>query len=189
MNAILTGNDPRMQPSFSLRNRLGRLAWGIACALMFRWTPRPLHGWRACVLRLFGARLGRGVHVYPKAVIWAPWNLHMEDHASFADGVECYNIARISVGRDAVVSQGVYLCTGSHDYQDVNFQLIAAPIHIGAKCWICAQSFIGPGVTAGEGSVLGARSVAMKDLAPWTVYAGMPAKAVKPRVLRDRAVS
>ena len=91
-------------PSFSLGNRLGRLLWGVVRIGCFSWTPLPLHAWRSWVLRGFGARLGRNCHIYPGAVIWAPWNLVCEDEATVADGVIIYNQAPITLGdRKSVV--------------------------------------------------------------------------------------
>ena len=184
MSAILQGIDPHTQPSFSLSNRLRRLSWGIVYALLFRPSPRPCHAWRAFLLRRYGARLGSHCHVYPKATIWAPWNLVLDDYAGIADGVTCYSMATVTLGKKVVVSQGVHLCTGTHDYQDPSFQLYALPIRVGDGAWLCADSFVGPGVTIGEGAVIGARAVVTKDMPPWMVCAGNPCKPLKPRVLR-----
>lgn len=184
MSDILQGVDPSTQASFSLENRLARLLWGIVYALLFRTSPRPLHAWRGFLLRCFGAKLGKGCHVYPKAKIWAPWNLVLADHAGIANDVDCYSVALISLGAKVVVSQGTYLCTGTHDYQDPNFQLYAKPIHIGDNAWLCAETFVSPGITIGEGAVIGARSVVTKDMPAWTVCAGNPCRPIKPRVMR-----
>lgn len=185
MSDILKGVDPTTRPSFSLRNRLMRVAWGIVYALLFRPSPRPLHAWRAFLLRLFGAKLGEHVHVYPKVRIWAPWNLTIEDRVGVADEAELYSIAPIHLGSRAVVSQGAYLCTGSHDYEDPNFQLVAGAIVVGPHAWVCAQAFVGPGVTVGEGAVVGARAVATRDVPAWTVCAGNPCRPLKPRKVRE----
>lgn len=182
---IIRGVDPYTQASFSLNNRLARLAWGIVYVLLFRTSPRPFHAWRSFLLRCFGAKIGKDCHVYPLAKIWAPWNLIMDDYAGIADDVNCYSMAVISLGKKVVVSQGTYLCTGTHDYEDPNFQLYAKPIHVGDRAWLCAQSFIHPGVTIGEGVVIGARSVVTKDMPNWTVCAGNPCKPIKPRVVKD----
>lgn len=185
MTSILQGINPHIQPSFSLSNRLRRLSWGIVYALLFRPSPRPCHNWRAFLLRCYGARLGSHCHVYSKATIWAPWNLVMDDYAGMADDVICYSMAMVTLGKKVVVSQGTHLCTGTHDYEDPSFQLSASPILIGDNVWLCADSFIGPGVIVGEGAVIGARSVVTKDMPAWMVCAGNPCKPLKPRVIRE----
>lgn len=171
--------------SFSLRHRLFRLVWSIAWTLLARWTPPPLHGWRRLLLRLFGARIGRGVRVYGGARIWYPPALAMDEFACFGPGVNCYNQASIRVGARAIVSQGAHLCAGTHDIADPRFQLVARPIVIGAGAWIAAEAFVGPGVAIGDGAVLGARAVAMRDIPAAQVWTGNPAVYVKMRVLRD----
>lgn len=168
-------------PSFSLANRLGRVLWGLCWTLLARWTPPPLHGWRCFLLRLFGARIGKGVRVYGSSIIWWPGNLTMEDHAWLGRGANCYNQGHVHVGHRAVVSQGAHLCASSHDLSDYNFQLILRPIRIEANGWVAAEAFVGPGVTVGEGAVLGARGVALRDLEPWGVYSGNPAVLLKSR--------
>jgi putative colanic acid biosynthesis acetyltransferase WcaF len=185
MNDILIGIDPHTQASFTLSNRLRRVLWGITAALFYRPTPRPFHAWRALVLRCFGARLGAGCHFYPHVSIWAPWNIEAGDQVVVANGVNLYSMAKITIGRRTVISQGAHLCCGGHDYEDPNFQLIAKPIRIGERAWVCAEAFISAGVTVGDGAVIGARSVLVADAQPWSVYAGHPAKLLKPRVLRS----
>ena len=177
-------NDARTQPSFSLGNRLGRVAWTVAYWTLFRPTPPPLHGWRAMLLRLFGARMGKGTHIYPGARIWAPWNLECGDAAGVASGAILYNQGFITIGRRAVVSQGAHLCAGTHDYEQPGFPLITGPITVGAEAWLGAECFVLPGVMIGEGAVVGARAVVVKDAPPWMVCVGHPAKPVKPRSYR-----
>jgi putative colanic acid biosynthesis acetyltransferase WcaF len=105
----------------------------------------------------------------------------MEDYAGIGDRVICYSMAEISIGKRAVISQGVHLCTGSHDYESTNFQLFALPIVVGSRAWVAADAFVGPGVTIGEGAVIGARAVVTDDIEPWVVVAGNPARVVKRR--------
>lgn len=114
----MVAKDPYHRANTSLRSRLGRLAWGIVYALLFRPSPRPLHAWRALILRLFGARLGASCHIYPHAIIWAPWLLTCEDSVAIANGAEVYNPAGVTLRSHAIVSQGAYLCGASHDIQD-----------------------------------------------------------------------
>ncbi len=133
------------------------------------------------LLRLFGAKIGKGVHIYPKVEIWAPWNIVCEDEAGIADGVKLYSQAPIHIGYRAVISQGAHLCAGTHDYDAPGFPLIARPIDVGAFCWLAAECFVMPGIVIGEGSVVGARSVVVKDTPPWMVCAGHPCRPISQR--------
>ena len=184
MSEILQGTDPYTKPSFSLSNRLRRLLWGVVHTLLFRPSPRPMHAWRAMLLRLFGARLGAHVHVYPSVRVWAPWNVACADYVGIADGVELYSMARITIGARTTVSQGSYLCAGTHDYTDPSFQLLAEPITIGSNVWVCAQAFVGPGVAIGDRAVIGARSVVTKSMPEGMVCAGNPCRPLKPRAMK-----
>jgi putative colanic acid biosynthesis acetyltransferase WcaF len=157
------------------------LIWNIAYLLLFRFSPRPLHFWRALLLRTFGAKVGKGVHVYPGVKIWAPWNLDIGDESGIAGGVNLYNQGRITIGYRVVISQGSHLVAGTHDYTKQGFPLITKPIEIGDHVWIAAESFIHPGVTIGRGCVVGARSVVNKDLPEWMVCSGHPCVPLKKR--------
>ncbi len=185
MSDIIQNNDPYTQPSFSLGNRARRLVWNVAYLLLFRWTPRPMQGWRRAVLRLFGATMAPGSNIRSSARIWAPWNLEMGELSAVSDDVNIYSMAKIRIGRKATVSQGSHLCAGTHDYESRNFQLYSKPIDIGDEAWVCADAFVGPGVNIGEGAVIGACAVVSKDMPAWTVCAGNPCKPLKPRVIRD----
>jgi len=175
------GGDPYTKPAFSRRNRIARGLWAVACLLLFRPSPRPLHAWRSWLLRRFGAKIGEGCAIYPSARIWAPWNLECEDVVAIADGAIVYNPARVFLGSHSIVSQEAYLCGATHDYQDPTFPLLSRQILIGRYAWICARASVHCGVTVGEGAVLALGSIATRDLQPWTVYAGTPAKPVKNR--------
>jgi putative colanic acid biosynthesis acetyltransferase WcaF len=173
--------DTHTGPSFSLRNRIGRMLWGLVSVLLFRFSPRPLHEWRSFLLRCFGAKVGVGVHVYPGVNIWAPWNLELADECGIASGATLYSQGKITVGRRAVISQGAHLVTGTHDYSDAGFPLITKPIHIGDHAWVAAEAFVHPGVSIGEGCVIGARSVVTRDMPDWMVCAGHPCQPLKSR--------
>ncbi len=182
---IIQDNDPFTEPSFSLGNRLLRLLWGLIWLVFFMPSPRPFHAWRAFLLRLFGANLGQYVHVYPHVKVWAPWQLTLGNRVGIADGVTLYNMAPITIGDDCVISQGAHLCGGSHDIDSENFQLITKPIKLEKKVWVCADAFIGPGVSVAEGCVLGARAVVVKTITePWSVWVGNPAVIKKMRKKR-----
>ncbi len=165
--------------SLPLRNRFARVAWGAAYTFFFRLSPTPFHAWRRMILRLFGARIGRYAHPYPRCRIWAPWNLTMGDHSCLGNDVECYSVAAVTLGAHAIVSQRSHLCAATHDYTDPSFPLVARPISIEPHAWVAAEAFVGPGVTVGEGAVLAARTVVVKDVQPWAVVAGNPARIVK----------
>lgn len=185
MSDIIQGSNPHTEPSFSFKNRARRQVWNTVSWFLFRPTPRTLHSWRRMLLRLFGAKIGRGCKVYPAAVVWAPWNLEMGDLAMIADRVNVYSMDKITIGERAIVSQGAHLCAGTHDYESKTFQLYTKPITIHADAWVCAECFIGPGVTVGEGAVVGARCVTFADVPPWTVVSGNPSREIKKRVIRD----
>ena len=163
--------------SFSLKLRLGRVAFMIGWLLLARWTPPQLRGWRRMVLRMFGARMAKGANVYASANIWYPPFLEMAEYATLGPRVRCYNQAPICIGAHAVISQDVTLCAGTHDYVGEDFQLITKPIFVGPHAWIAAEAF----VTVGERAVLGARAVAMFDLAQGCIYTGNPAREFKRR--------
>ena len=173
----------------SWRNRIGRVLWKVVWAIFYRPSPKIFHGWRRCLLRLFGARIGRGTFPYPSARIWAPWNLEIGEHSCLSDDVDCYSVARITIGSHTTISRYSFLCTASHDYEDPGMPLITAPIVIGDGAWVTTDVFIGPGVTIGEGAVVGTRSIVLKNVEPWTVVAGHPARFIKLRQLKEPSLS
>ncbi|MCP5148633.1 MAG: putative colanic acid biosynthesis acetyltransferase [Pseudomonadales bacterium] len=169
----------------STENRVKRLFWRIVWLLFYRPSPTIMHGWRRFLLTLFGAKIGRKAHPYPSSKVWAPWNLEMGDNSCLADGVDCYCVAKVTVGANATISQYSFICTASHDYTDAMMPLMVAPVTIGDGAWITADVFVGPGVTIGDGAVVTARSSVFADIEPWVVARGNPAVAVKPRVMKS----
>ena len=136
-------------------------------------------------MRLFGAKIGRDVHIHPTARIAVPWNLHIADEASVGESAILYSLGLIFIGRRATVSQHAHLCAGTHDHHCADMPLIKSPISIGAGAWICADAFVGPGVTIGEMAVVGARAVVIKDIAPNAIVVGNPSRVVGERQSRD----
>jgi putative colanic acid biosynthesis acetyltransferase WcaF len=173
----------RYRNEHSRRSKAARLLWSIVWLFLFRTSPRFLRGWRRWLLRIFGARIGRGVYVCPSARFWAPWRVEIGDHSWVGDHVDCYSVDTLRIGSHAVVSQYAFLCTAEHDIADPSFSLITAPIHIGDGAWLAADVFVGPGVTVGEGAVVGVRSTVLRDVEEWTVVGGSPARFIKKRVL------
>lgn len=125
--------------------------------------------------------MGPNCHFYPGSRIWAPWNLDCADQVTAGDAAEIYNPAPMHFGSHAIVSQGAYLCGATHDYDDPAFPLLTYETSFGAYSWICARAIVSPGVTVGDGAVLGLASVATHDLEPWGIYAGVPARRIKDR--------
>lgn len=177
--------DISHKPSpFPLGNRAGRALWGLVYLLLFRPSPRPLHAWRRWLLRLFGARLGKGAKVFSSAKVYAPWNLAMGAHSTLAPHVDCYCAGPIRIGEHTTISQYSYLCAASHDFEHPNMPLVVGAITIGAQVWIAADVFVGPDTMIGDGAVVGARSTVLGDLPPWMLCAGTPAKPVRERAVK-----
>lgn len=178
----------RYENGLSRKNRVSRALWGVAYTIFFRPTPRWIFdGWRAFLLRRFGATIGTGCRINPTARIWAPWNLTLGDFVAIAEGVDLYSVARISIGSKTTISQRAFICTASHDITDLKRPLIYAPVILGQHVWVAAEAMIHPGVSVSDGAVVAARSVLRKDPEPWTIWAGNPAKLVGERQVSDNA--
>jgi putative colanic acid biosynthesis acetyltransferase WcaF len=131
---------------------------------------------RRLLLRLFGARIGKGVVIKPGVRVKFPWRLEVGDHTWIGERAWLDNLAPISVAENCCISQEAYLCTGSHVWTSASFDLIVRPIRVNAQAWIAARAIVAPGVVVGEGAVLALGSIAAHDLDPWTIYSGTPAK-------------
>jgi putative colanic acid biosynthesis acetyltransferase WcaF len=164
------------------RSRVIEAMWLLVQALLVSsWIPGSAH--RRWLLRIFGARIGSGVILKPGLRVKFPWRLAVGDHSWIGEDVWIDNLAEVTIGPDCCISQGAYLCTGSHDWQRLTFDLITQPIAIEAGAWIAARSVVGPGVTIGEGAVLALGSIATKDLQAWMIHQGVPAVPVGERVI------
>jgi putative colanic acid biosynthesis acetyltransferase WcaF len=172
----------RYRPSpHPLTNRLARAVWGAVWLILFRPSPRVFYGWRRFLLRVFGARIGHGARIHASARIWAPWNLEMGRYSCLSHRVDCYSVNTIRIGAYATVSQYGFLCAASHDPDSADMTLTTAPIAIGDHAWLAADVFVAPGVTVGEGAVIGARSSAFKHVPEWTIAVGNPSRVVRKR--------
>ncbi|WP_286727582.1 MULTISPECIES: putative colanic acid biosynthesis acetyltransferase [Sphingobacterium] len=166
----------------TLRNRMGRLLWNIICFFLFRpFVSNYFNEWRKFLLKLFGAKIGKGSVIYSSVKIWAPWNLDIGEYVALAQDVNCYNVNKIIIKSNATISQSAYLCSASHDISDPKHPLISAPIIICDQAWVATDTFVGMGVTIGQGAVIGARAAVFKDVEPWVVVGGNPAKFIKTR--------
>lgn len=167
--------------------KLRRTIWIVASVFLFKpFVTNFFSGWRRLVLRMFGAKIARGANVYPSVKIWAPWNMIVDEDVCIGPNVTCYNLASIHFGVRSVVSQDAYLCTAGHRTDRINTAsdgLIVAPITIGMDAWIGTKAFIGMGVNIGEGAIVGATASVYKDVEPWTIVGGNPAKVLKKRVM------
>jgi putative colanic acid biosynthesis acetyltransferase WcaF len=171
----------RRARKWSGRELVGRALWELLEPLFFRISPRPLWAWRNALLRLFGARIGRGVHIHSTVRIAVPWNLNIGEFAAVGDAVRLYSLGVISIGPRATISQGAHLCAGTHDYRRADLPLVKASISVEDGAWICADAYVGPNVTVGSHAIVAARAAATADVPRWTIVAGVPAKVVRPR--------
>ena len=168
----------RNSRKWTRREQAGRVAWALAQPL-FAWSPRPMWGWRRWLLRRFGARIGAEVHIYPSVRITIPWNLAIGEQTAVGDRAILYALGPISIGARSTISQGAHLCAGTHDWRRPDMPLLKPPVRIGNDVWICAEAFVGPGVTVGDGAIIGARAVAMRDVEGCTIVSGNPAYEIK----------
>lgn len=161
---------------------LKRILWFCINHSIFRLCSiGGLRGAGTLLLKLFGASIGHKTMVYGTADIFAPWNLNVGSHSCIGPHTKIYNKAPIQIGHHTIISQGSYLCTASHNYSSINFDLITNPIVVGSDVWICTDAYIGMGVNVGDGAIVGARAAVFKDVGPWTIVGGNPAVFLKKR--------
>ncbi|HYD01915.1 MAG TPA: hypothetical protein VEB22_11875 [Phycisphaerales bacterium] len=184
----MSGDDPgtsdkgaRAESPYSLREKLGRVAWMYAGSVLFRCTFHNWYGLRAWLLRRFGATVGPRVRIRSSVRVEQPWNLSIGENSSVGDRAILYCLGKVAIGRNVSISQGVHVCAGSHDYRRADMPLLRMPIAVEDDAWLAADAFVGPGVAVGKGAILGARGVAMQSLEQGWVYVGNPAVKVKRR--------
>jgi len=169
--------------SFSTKVKI--LLWDYVWLLCCKWTPKPLKNWRLFWLKLFGCKVYGKPFVHQNAVIRNPWNIILHDKSCIGDGAIVYALGEIEIGERATIAQEVYLSTGTHDFNRSTMDLITVKITVGSDVFVAARAFILPGVTIGEGAVIGACSVVTKDMPAWMVCAGNPCKPLKPREFKE----
>lgn len=186
MSSNLKVDLSNYENSLSKSNQIRRLVWDLLWTVFARPFPRSMgNSWKLFLLRSFGAKVHKTAVVYSSVRIYQPWNLEMGEYACLAPEVDCYNVGKIVVGAHSTVSQKAYLCAASHNIFSKNHELIFEPIIIKSQAWIGADAFIGMGVTIGEGAVVGARAAVFKNVEPWSIVGGNPAKFIKKRELLD----
>src|SRR6266480_4547747 len=141
------------------RGFIVRLLWHATNALFLQNPLNPSSGLKALLLRLFGAKIGRGVVVKPGVNVKYPWNIEVGDYSWIGENAWLDSLAPIRIGRNACVSQGVYFCTGNHDWSDPAFGLIVKPIIVEDGAWVGARATVLPGVTVASHSIIAAGSV------------------------------
>lgn len=171
--------------NFRVKNAVFVQIWWLIQDTFFALSPQFMYGWRRFLLRLFGAHVGRNVLIRPSVKTVYPWNLTIGDNSWVGDDASLYTLGKIAIGSDSVVSQKCYLCTGSHDFSKRSFDILREDIRIGDGVWLAADVFVGPGVSVGDGAVVGARSTVLQDLPAGMICYGYPAKPVKKRVVED----
>ena len=177
-------NTPNRNISpWTRRQKVGRLLWAVTQATLFRLSFHSAYRWRAWLLRQFGATLGRNVRLRRTVMIEIPWNLTLGDDVSIGDSAILYCLGPVRIGPRSFVSQYGHLCAGSHDSRFRDYPLLRPPVTVGADCWIAADAFVGPGVSVGDRSVVGARASVFSDVESDVIVGGNPAKLIKPREL------
>ena len=163
-------------------NRMKRIVWAAVNAFVF-----PLLGncARLRVLRWFGAIVDDSCLIYRSVKIFAPWNLSIGKFVCLSPHVELYNKDKVTIGDWVVISRDAFLCTASHDVSSCSMALVTKPIVIESQAWIAAKAIVLPGVTIGEGAVVGCAAVVAKDVPPWSVAVGNPARVVGKRELKS----
>lgn len=179
LNLYETPSDFRGKNKFTVQ------LWWLVQAILFKTSPQILYGWRRFLLRLFGAKIGKGVIIRPSATITYPWKVSIGDYSWIGNNVDLYSLGEIVIGDNVVVSQKSYLCTGLHDYKNKNFPIYAKPIKIDDECWIATDVYLAPGVTIGKGTIVGARSSVFKSLPSGKICIGSPANVIKDRIIEE----
>jgi putative colanic acid biosynthesis acetyltransferase WcaF len=162
-----------------------RALWRVTWLTVWQLCWKRFYTLRAGLIRMFGGRTARYVNLARTAWIEMPWQITLGDYVAIGSHVVLYNLGELTIGDHTVLSQDVYVCGGTHDYTDPRLPLLRKPITIGSHVWIGAGAFIGPGVNVGDGCVIGARAVIVKDVDPWTVVAGNPARFIRRREMKS----
>ena len=173
--------------------KMKRALWNVCAVLLFRpFGTKLFRPWRLLLLRLFGAKIDSGAEVYRSVRIWAPWNLTLKRGACLGPETICYNQAMVTLEENVTVSQYSYLCTAGHTTDQTNSKdagLIVAPITLHRDAWVGTRAFIGMGVEVGEGAIVGATASVFKDVPPYTIVGGNPAKEIKKRMVKEPSSS
>ena len=165
------------------RPRLVEAAWyAIKCVVFLSAWPWPSR-LKCSLLRLFGARIGRGVVIKPRVNIHFPWKLNIGDFTWIGEEVCILNFEPVTIGAHCCISQRAYLCAGNHDFRRPDMPYRNRPITVADGAWVGAQVFVAPGTVIGCETVITAGSVVAGDQPAQTVCAGNPCIPMKERWL------
>ena len=179
--AVVHPIESRTASPWPFGERLRILLWSFAWPLLCAWTPKPLNAWRLFWLRMFGCKIDGAPFVHQRARIEMPWHITLHDKSCVGDRANLYALGEIELGRNCVVAQEVYLCTGTHDFNDPHLALVTAKITVGSNAFVGARAFVLPGVQIGDGAIIGACSLVTRNVEPWSVVAGSPARFLRSR--------
>lgn len=181
-NAVFDVGKHRRNDNYRKEEFGYRVAW-MGGKVIFRLIPRFFYKWRNGWLRLFGAKIGESVRIYPTVDIFFPWNIEIGDEVTIGDKVQLYSLGKIIIGDGTMISYGAHFCAGTHDYTEVNLPLLKPTVELGRGIWVCSEAFVGPGVQVGDFSIIGARAVLFKSFPERSIIGGNPAKRLKERPL------
>ena len=159
------------------------LLWRMIQQSLFNLEWIKMYKFKSSILKIFGSKVASDVVFKPKAKITFPWKFSIGKNSWIGEEVWLLNLEQITIGSDVCISQRTFLCTGSHDWSKSTFDLITKPITIEDGVWICANVFVGPGVTIGKNTVVKVGSVVTHDLPPNMICAGNPCCPVKSRIV------
>lgn len=166
------------------KNAVVQLFWYLTNSVFFN-SAFPIVSVKVFLLKLYGANVAAGVVIKPYVNIKYPWKLTLGKNVWLGEKVWIDNLANVTIGDNACISQGAMLLCGNHNYKKSTFDLIVGEIIIEEGVWIGAQSVVCPGVTCASHSVLSVNSVAVNNLEAYTIYQGNPAITVRKRELSE----
>ncbi|MBX2977527.1 MAG: putative colanic acid biosynthesis acetyltransferase [Ignavibacteriaceae bacterium] len=176
---------PKYIDTIPKSDKLYRLIWRIVSLFLFRPFSLPIFNtWRIFLLKIFGARIGKGSVIYSSVYIPSPWNLTIGKESAIGPGVQLH-YGKTIIGNKVTISQRSYLCSATHKIDSINTPFISGTIIIKDYAWIAAECFIMSGITVGEGAIVGARAAVFKNVANWAIVGGNPARYLKKREVYD----
>ena len=171
----------KVPSTFRGKSKIVVQLWWILQATLFAWSPQYFYGWRAFLLRLFGAQIGKKVKIRSSVEVTYPWKVKIGDYTWVGQNAVLYSLGNITIGSHVSISHRVYVNTGGHEYDKKTFDIFSKPVVIEDECWITNDVYIAPGVTIGKGTIVSARSSVLKDLPAGKICVGTPAKPIKDR--------